>query len=314
MFKKSFLYLVILSTLMSSGCFIKGRVINENGNGLSGVTVILSGAASMSTTTDSDGYYQFGDLDNPLSEGSYTVTPSISQSNIIPPNKHVTLAIPPSESVPWPAIGVDFEAIELEMYDDFDSGTINPSLWYIDAVSGTISIESGELKIVLNSGFPDVGCNLVMMNSPETIKAIFAEIRIVSYTGDAIADIWGFQGKIQNNFVVNQQGLLPQQQIIVGVLMELDQTKSFLKNICSGALGYEALVGNTHTIGTTFAGFKATPQEGFWYAQNYGMDTFFSLENITPPTPDIGFKGIGAVSPSGGGTCVAYFDNIRVLR
>ena len=314
MFNKLFLYLVILATVMISGCLIKGRVVDENGQGLAGVTVNLSGAASMSTTTDSAGYYQFGNFNNPLSEGSYTVTPSTSQRAIIPPNRYVTLTTSPGETVPGPVVGADFEAIDLELYDDFDSGTINPSLWYVDDASGTISIESGELKIVLNSGFPDVGSNLVMMNSPETIKAIFAEIRLVSYTGDAIANIWGFQGKIQNNFVVNQQGLLPQQQIIVGALMELDQAKSVLKNVCSGALGYETLVGNTHTIGTTFTGYKPTPQEGFWFTLDYGMDTFFSLENITPPTPDAKFKGIGAVSPSGTGTCVVYFDNIQVLR
>ena len=50
---------------------ISGRVTN-NGQDLSGVTVLLSGSQSGSATTDANGNYSF----NVLAEGSYTVTPA----------------------------------------------------------------------------------------------------------------------------------------------------------------------------------------------------------------------------------------------
>ena len=51
---------------------ISGQVTSENGSGLSGVTMALSGASSATTITDANGNYTFTGLDN----GSYTITPS----------------------------------------------------------------------------------------------------------------------------------------------------------------------------------------------------------------------------------------------
>ena len=76
MFRRSFLCLLIMSSLVLSGCIIKGKIVDQNGIGVEGVTITLSGTASMSTATDSSGNYQLGTLDNMISEGNYTVTPS----------------------------------------------------------------------------------------------------------------------------------------------------------------------------------------------------------------------------------------------
>ena len=54
----------------------------------SGVTVTLSGAASASTTTGASGTYSFGSLTN----GSYTVTPSLSHYGFTPVNRIVTVS------------------------------------------------------------------------------------------------------------------------------------------------------------------------------------------------------------------------------
>ncbi len=62
MFKRMFLCLVILSTILFTGCFIEGKVVDENGVGVSGVTVTLNGKQTRSTITNSDGIYRFGDL------------------------------------------------------------------------------------------------------------------------------------------------------------------------------------------------------------------------------------------------------------
>lgn len=54
---------------------LSGRVKDENGNGLIGITVTLSGTESGSTTTAADGSYTL----IATSTGNYTVTPSIAQ-------------------------------------------------------------------------------------------------------------------------------------------------------------------------------------------------------------------------------------------
>ena len=60
MFNKSLVYLVIISMLIFSGCFITGKVVDGNGAGVAGVTVTLSGDDSRVVITNSKGKYSFG--------------------------------------------------------------------------------------------------------------------------------------------------------------------------------------------------------------------------------------------------------------
>ena len=57
MFNKAFLCLAFLSMLLSTGCVIRGRVFNEYGAPMVGLTVVLSGDASITATTNKNGYY-----------------------------------------------------------------------------------------------------------------------------------------------------------------------------------------------------------------------------------------------------------------
>ncbi len=66
---------------------ISGRV-TYNGSGLSGVTVSLTGAASSSRTTDSNGNYTFLGLQN----GTYTITPSKEGYSFSPTSLQVTVS------------------------------------------------------------------------------------------------------------------------------------------------------------------------------------------------------------------------------
>lgn len=111
MFKRLSLFLIVVLTLMLAGCLIKGRVVDQNGAGVAGVTITLSGYTSMTTTTDSNGDYQFGTLDNLLTAGSYTVTPS---GDFIPESRDITInsiTIENGVVVPWPVTGVSFSSI-----------------------------------------------------------------------------------------------------------------------------------------------------------------------------------------------------------
>lgn len=60
---------------------IIGRIMDRNYNGVSGVTVTLSGSKTGTAITDSSGDYEFPDL---TAGGSYTVTPSLAGSHFSP--------------------------------------------------------------------------------------------------------------------------------------------------------------------------------------------------------------------------------------
>jgi len=117
MFKKPIIYLVIISILMLSGCFIKGRVVDENGAGVAGVTMTLAddddpekAEIHMTTTTDSLGYYQFGSWDDTLPVGEYRVAPSKSGYAFTPALRLVDIGgLGEDEDIPSAVEGVDFK-------------------------------------------------------------------------------------------------------------------------------------------------------------------------------------------------------------
>jgi len=99
---------------MFSGCIIKGRIVDQYGFGLGGVTVMLSGDRSMAATSNSDGYFQFGTLSNMLPVGSYAVTPSRLGCTFTPAiNDNITIATLTLEGlgdVPQPVSDINFQA------------------------------------------------------------------------------------------------------------------------------------------------------------------------------------------------------------
>jgi hypothetical protein len=70
-----------LSFTGSDAQVISGLVTDRSGNGISGVTVVLSGAASATRTTDASGFYSFVGL----ADGDYTVTPARAGYTFTPP-------------------------------------------------------------------------------------------------------------------------------------------------------------------------------------------------------------------------------------
>jgi hypothetical protein len=73
---------------VSSGYLISGYVKNSSGQGLTAITVTLTGGPGGSTTTSSSGYYFFDHLPN----GNYTVTPSKADFTFSPPSRSVTIS------------------------------------------------------------------------------------------------------------------------------------------------------------------------------------------------------------------------------
>jgi outer membrane protein assembly factor BamB len=69
------------------GCKISGIITDENGDGLEGITVTLSGDASRSTSTNAKGVYVFWKL----KRGTYTVTPEDAEYTFEPVSKDVKI-------------------------------------------------------------------------------------------------------------------------------------------------------------------------------------------------------------------------------
>ncbi len=63
-------------------------IVTSDGSPVSGVTISLTGGATSSTTTDSNGFYGFSGLDN----GNYTITPNKSGYTFTPTNRTVTIS------------------------------------------------------------------------------------------------------------------------------------------------------------------------------------------------------------------------------
>lgn len=114
MVSRPIIILVILSMMMSSGCIISGKIVDENEVGVAGVTVILSGNQVRTTVTDSEGNYMFGNLaiQDLIPAGTYIVTPSRPGCDFTSMSRNVEIivqALGDLEDFAWPVSCVDFQ-------------------------------------------------------------------------------------------------------------------------------------------------------------------------------------------------------------
>ncbi len=125
----------------SSAFSISGAV---SGPGASGVTVRLSGAATMTTTTGALGAYSF----TGLASGAYSVMPSLAGYGFTPPSRDVTVAA-------TDVAGQDFTATQI----GFPVVTLTGQLAY----AGT---RIGPVYVRVDEGNPVGGTGLTPMASP----------------------------------------------------------------------------------------------------------------------------------------------------
>jgi hypothetical protein len=197
-----------------------------------------------------------------------------------------------------------------ELYDNFDSGFIDPTRWDIDDSSATITIEGGKAKFEHQPGFPEDSSWLIFKISPETIKAVRVTVMVESYTGDVIARIGGRICKVGNDYVFNQIAVKADGDRIFGKLYVNEWgTSDWLYDLYLGRFKYPLdIIGNPFTIATTFF----NPRNVIYFVGGLGRNTVNVFEDIGPT--DNYFKGIGTRSKNGDGPCVVYFDDVYVLK
>jgi hypothetical protein len=114
MVSRPIILLALLSMMMSSGCIISGKIVDENGVGVAGVTVTLNGDQVRTTVTDSEGNYRFGDfaIKDLIPAGAYIVTPTKPGCDFTTASRNVEIiaqALGDLENFTWPVSCVDFE-------------------------------------------------------------------------------------------------------------------------------------------------------------------------------------------------------------
>ena len=140
MSRKIFLLGVFVSFIVVCGCKISGTVEKDE-IGLAGVTVILSGAASKTTQTDSAGNYSFT-----AGTGKFTVTPVFACGQSEPVNRQIV-----SKPLFQNVAHVDFSNVEKVFPGDFVIGNSED----LAELSGYTSV-SGDL-IVYNTSLENLG-------------------------------------------------------------------------------------------------------------------------------------------------------------
>ena len=87
------------------------------------------------------------------------------------------------------------------LYDDFDSGIIDPSLWEIFG-PGTITVEDEMLKIVQSDTPAGTNTGLRFKMNPERIKEVKVMAMVQSSTGDLHTRVGGRIGKDQDGTLI----------------------------------------------------------------------------------------------------------------
>jgi hypothetical protein len=199
-----------------------------------------------------------------------------------------------------------------ELYDNFNSGVINPDLWDIDDSSATISVVGGAVKFEHHPGYPEDASMLIFKQSPETIKAIRATVMVASCTGDVEGNVAGWIGKLGDDYVLSVLALGGGEDWIVGALTvwDFDGTNwTMVNDLHYGRFQYPLdIIGNRFTIALSFF----NPTNAIYYVHGLGKNTYEVFKMISP-TDDY-WKALETWSWNGDGPCVVYFDNVWVLR
>ena len=213
-------------------------------------------------------------------------------------------------------VGLSAEAYDCKgrwiLYDNFNSGVIDPNRWTIDSSSADISIDAGRAKFVHLQGHSNDSAWLLIKIAPEKVKGIKVKVTVQSCTGDVRARIGGFIGEVEDDYVFDQlslQGSIGSPIIYGNLDVEgAPPTYPFLYNLFYGEfIRPVEIIGHTFTITMSFS-----REEVIYKVSGLGEIKHEFPEDLSPT--DSHFKGIGTRSTKGDGPCVVYFDDVYVLR
>ena len=197
-----------------------------------------------------------------------------------------------------------------QLYDDFNSGQIDPQKWEIDDSSATITVENGRAKFVHIEGHANDSSWLLLTQSLKALKGIKATITVESCSGDVRARLASFIGKIGDDYVFTQHEIradrdyISASQPILGPAPDYEYKHDYFFGHFKRPFVF---TGAPLTMSMVLSRDQAT------YEVKGQGELEFSFPNKLSPTDDF-FKGIGTRSTSGVGTCKVYFDDVYILR
>ncbi len=196
-----------------------------------------------------------------------------------------------------------------QLYDDFNSGSIDLQKWEIDDSSASITVENGRAKFVHQSGFANDSSFLSIKN-PKTITGIKATVTVESCSGDVRVRIASFIGKIGDDNVFTEHVIRADRNYISSALPLLGPAPDY-------HFKYDYFWGHFKNpldyIGMPFTMSMLVYQDHAEYEVEEQGGIEFSFPVSLLPT-DNHFKGIGTRSNSGVGTCTVYFDDVYIYR
>ena len=193
------------------------------------------------------------------------------------------------------------------LYDDFESGSIDPTKWNIDDSSATISIEGGQAKFVHQQGHAE-DPSYLLLKPTQSVKAIRAKLRVESCSGDV-------RVRVKGNKWVDDQGYEMYQQLAA------DAQNQTIHYYC-GALDkvnsvdqYELFYGQFYrpipVLGQTYS-VEISFTDNWLRASVDGLGDLFFHAGASWTEREDPFYGIGTKSVNGDGPCTAYFDDVYV--
>lgn len=195
-----------------------------------------------------------------------------------------------------------------QLYDDFNSGQLDPQKWEIDNSSASISVEGGRVKFVHREGNPNDSSYITLILSPELVRGIKATITVTSCSGDVRARIASFIGKIGEEYVWSETALRPDRTYISTALPVLGPAPDYeySRDMFWGRFKAPSVIQNTpYTMSMILSIEKAHIR-----VEGQG-EVEYTFPQILSPSDDP-FKGIGTRSTSGIGSCTVYVDDVYI--
>ena len=197
-----------------------------------------------------------------------------------------------------------------ELYDDFNSGQIVPEKWVFDDSSASITVENGRVKFVHQEGHPNDSSWLKIIQNPQTVMGIKAEITVASCEGDVRARVSGYSGKIGKNRIWSSIQLKANKQRIYSYASLEGPSPDYT---WFGDLFWANYKDPIVVLGTPFILTMMFENDKISYeVDGLGKMTYRYSTPISPT--DRFFRAIGTKSTNGDGPCTVYIDDVYVFR
>ena len=196
------------------------------------------------------------------------------------------------------------------LYDDFNSGIIDPQKWSEDKSSADITVVNGRAQFVHKINFPNVSNYLVILQDPSNIFGIKAKVSIASCTGDVRTRIAANTGDVGANHVWAALQLQPgQDRIYTSAGLEgPPSTYTWINDLHYAQFQIPITVtGTTFDLTMEFSNDKIT-----YEVDGLGKIAYKYAAPIDPRTNT--FRAMGTRSTNGDGPCTVYFDDVYVFR